>query len=224
MSEVQSNCRWLHPPYGQERLAIVHYKTCKDKDPTNTSAIIVVPTKGIGHSTPWTPLLQGMVLLKQYTKEDMIYTSGTRRFGKTRMVEIWWDPPLPPPPKLPHGYTIGNQTNFMYAVHSGAHHDMVFACTINDKPALALIDSGASASFVVTTVVDPKQIEPLPHPLSVLCAGNNQLQINGTARLSVRVGSYRDMIPTNVVSTLIEGIDLILGRDWLMANKVVINY
>ena len=32
------------------------------------------------------------------------------------------------------------------------------------------------------------------------------------------------MIQTNVVNTLIKGIDLILRRDWLIANKVVINY
>ena len=48
MSEVQDNCIWLHPPYGHERLAIEHYKTCKEKEPTRTSAIIVVPTKRHG--------------------------------------------------------------------------------------------------------------------------------------------------------------------------------
>ena len=72
---------WLHPPPGQERKAIEHYLLCRDKDPTTTSAIIIVPSTGNGIAMPWTPLMRHMVLLKQYVKEDKIFTIGEGRFG-----------------------------------------------------------------------------------------------------------------------------------------------
>ena len=57
---------WLHPPPGQERRAIEHYLLCRDMDPMHTSAVIIVPAAGNGRAMPWTPLLNNMVLLRQY--------------------------------------------------------------------------------------------------------------------------------------------------------------
>ena len=111
----------------------------------------------------WTPMLKGMVLLKQYTKDDKIFSPAkdpTHRFGKDRKVEVWWDPPLPAPPKLPYGCKIGDMTNFQYAMTTHVKQDMVFACTINNQSALALIDSGASDTFVTAKMVKGSDIKP----------------------------------------------------------------
>jgi hypothetical protein len=87
-AEVQGNRIWLHPPKGLERTAIEHYLTCKQKDPTKTSAYIIVPQSQTQNANQsWTPLLKGMVLLKQYTKDDKIFTpikNPDRRFGFER--------------------------------------------------------------------------------------------------------------------------------------------
>ena len=50
------------------------------------------------------------------------------------------------------------------------------------------------------------------------------MPIRGKSLLSIRIGSYMDKIPTYAVDTLIKGVDVILGRDWLLANRVIINY
>ena len=169
-----------------------------------------------------------MVLLKQYTKDDRIFTpvnNTTRRFGMNRMIEVWWDPPLPSPPKVPYGYKIGEQTLYKYAMAPTVKHDMVFACTIHSRPALALIDTGASDTFVSAKALNgTKVITPNTRGSYVLCAGNQPLHLKGTIELPLRVGSYMQRVEMNVVDELMEGVDLILGTKWLRNNKVKINY
>ena len=227
-SEVGGNHIWLHPPYGQEKEAIEHYLRCKSKDATKTSAVIVVPSSQLGRQMPWTTLLKGMVLVKQFTQSDKIFCPDrdqTKRFGKLRSTEIWWDPPIPPPPPVPVGYKIGIKSQYKYAMATGTKQDMVFACTLDGQPALALIDSGASDTFIVASKSKGPITREQHHAGTyVECAGQNRLQISGRTKTTIRVGSYMDKIQAYVVEQLIEGIDIILGHTWLKANKVMIDY
>jgi hypothetical protein len=63
---------WLHPPYTRAGEFIQHYLGCKDRDPANTSAMIVLPKwKG----QPWWPLIQGMRLIKEYPAGSRLFAS-----------------------------------------------------------------------------------------------------------------------------------------------------
>ena len=218
-TEVQNNHVWIHPPYGQERTAIHHYLTCKAKSPRKTSAIIILPTKGQGHAVPWAPLLDGMVLLRQYTKDDRIFEPAhdpTKRFGKTRITEVWWDPIIPDPPPLPA--TLHSVMNM------GTIHDMLFRCIFNGHEILAIVDSGATDSFSTARVQDPNQQLDTKDATYVKCAGEQLLHSRGTTHGRVQVGAYLDTVRTNVVDQLLEGVDLVLGGTWLRQNKVKIDY
>ena len=122
-ASVETNHIWLQPPHGHERQAIAHYLLCREKDQVGTSAIIILPSSN-GRAMPWTQLLKGMVLLTQIPKGERIFTSGLHNFGLNRITEIWWDPPIPLPPKLP------KEARSMFVVQSSARDimsDMVVA-------------------------------------------------------------------------------------------------
>ena len=83
-TSVEGHRIWLHPPRGQERKAIEHYILCRNKAPTLTSAIIIVPVAGNGIAMPWTPLLKGMVLLTEAMlegRQDLHFGSSQIRNG-----------------------------------------------------------------------------------------------------------------------------------------------
>jgi hypothetical protein len=64
----------------------------------------------------------------------------------------------------------------------------------------------------------------MERPLSAECAGETQLQIQGTGEVTIRVGSYMAEITSHAVNKLINGVDMVFGSDWMRANKVIINY
>ena len=126
-------------------------------------------------------------------------------------MDVWWDPPLPAPPRIPYGCKIGDMTKYKYAMAFGVKHDMVFACTINNQSALALIDSGASDTFVTARMVKDAQLEPNTGGRKINCAGNQTMNICGRTGISLRMGSYMQTIQGHVVKELIEGGDEIKG-------------
>ena len=66
-------------------------------------------------------------------------------------------------------------------------HDMVFACTIHSRPALALIDTGASDTFVSAKALNGTEvITPNTQGSHVLCDGNQPLHMKGTIELPLR--------------------------------------
>ena len=172
--------------------------------------------QGNGIAMPWTPLMRHMVLLKQHVKEDKIFTIGEGRFGTSRGTEVWWDPPIPLPPK---------ETRHMCVVKSGpeitVNSEMMFAITIDGIPAIGLFDSGASHCYNLAKFTP--NYTPLQH-VSAQCAGENRLQIKGKSKVTVRMGTYSDKVKSYAVEQLIDGVDMIFGQDWFMENMVIINY
>ena len=98
------------------------------------------------------------------------------------------------------------------------------ACEVSGKTLTVLYDSGASHSFIshscVTTLQMP--IFELPYDLLVSTPTNkpiktSQICVNVSLRIEGRI------FGTNLIYLPLSGLDIILGRDWLFSNQVMLN-
>ena len=211
---------WIHTSPEQTRDALLHYRREKQKDPSKTSALILVPaSKGIKRD--WTPLLKGMDLCKEYTGKDRLYRriqDGTV-YGYGGSTEVWYDPPRPP------STWEGPDSKLLYATSDVDLPDMVFKSFINGIPTLTGVDTLASDDFgdEQTLLSAGIKIQYENDPSNgVRCAGDQSIRIKGTAYVPLRMGSYSATCKVYVIDKLLEGVGLILGRRWQKANRVTI--
>ena len=212
---------WIHPPPELARDAILHYKREKLKDPSRTSALILLPaSKGVKRD--WTPLLKGMDLHKEYSGKDRLYRKvldgAVYSYGGS--TEVWYDPP-----KAPSKWE-GPDSKLLYATSDVDLPDMVFKSFIKGVPTLIGVDTLASHDFGDESTILSAGIKIHPDPDStdsVRCAGDQSVRIKGTAHVPIRMGAYSATIKVYVIDQLIEGVGLILGRSWQKQNRVIID-
>jgi RNase H-like domain found in reverse transcriptase/Reverse transcriptase (RNA-dependent DNA polymerase)/Integrase zinc binding domain/Retroviral aspartyl protease/Integrase core domain/Chromo (CHRromatin Organisation MOdifier) domain len=93
------------------------------------------------------------------------------------------------------------------------------------KPAIFLVDSGATGCFVSSTFVEEHKLKssPLPHQDFVTLANGSKQKVGALVRSAkVRVGSYTDAV--DFVSLPLVGYDAILGMSWLDQYNPVIDW
>src|SRR3954466_9029128 len=86
---------------------------------------------------------------------------------------------------------------------------------INSVPALVLFDSGASHSFISRVFVDK-------HELATVVLKSSMLISSPGAEMSASLGCYplslaigKHVFPTDLIVLKSQGLDIILGMDWL---------
>ena len=212
---------WIHTTPELTRDALLHYRREKQKDPTRTSALILVPaSKGIKRD--WTPLLKGMDLLKEYSGKDRLYrkASDGAVYSYGGSTEVWYDPPSP------HTKWEGPDSKLLYATSDVDLPDMVFKSFVKGVPTLTGVDTLASDDFGDEQTLLSAGIRIHPDPASsnsVRCAGDQSVRIKGTAYVPLRMGMYSATIKVFVIDQLLEGVGLILGRSWQKTNRAIID-
>ena len=95
--------------------------------------------------------------------------------------------------------------------------------SINHKPAIILFDSGATLSFISTKCgarlgLDPDQTKA---PYMISTHGGKIDSNRIFSHVPIQLGSK--LIKTNLVSLSLEGMDVILGMDWMIQHKVLLD-
>jgi hypothetical protein len=93
---------------------------------------------------------------------------------------------------------------------------------INTFPALVLFDTGASHSFISRGFVDEHKlpIESMRTPLRVNSLGGELVAAYGCRQLNLEIGKHN--FPTSLFVLGSQGLDVILGLDWMTIYEGVI--
>ena len=94
---------------------------------------------------------------------------------------------------------------------------------LNSITALVLFDTGASHSFISRDFVNKNGIptETIGKTIKVSSPGGEMIVNAGCRDLTLEIGSYK--FPTHLVVLPSQGLDVILGMDWMTANGGVID-
>ena len=93
---------------------------------------------------------------------------------------------------------------------------LLFQREIRSKPVRILVDSGASANFVAATVLDKLKLswQKKSHADMVKLVEATVPKSDRLTTLPFSVSSYRDN-ETSHILPMLEGLDIVLGMDWL---------
>jgi hypothetical protein len=102
---------------------------------------------------------------------------------------------------------------------------MVFNVVVHGTKGRALFDTGATHCFVRSSFLNSLGFKAHHSNVNVQLADGQTMKAAGTAWLRVRLSSgcteYRKLI---VCDTLLDGVDLIMGQDFLSARGVILDY
>src|ERR1043165_2200799 len=94
---------------------------------------------------------------------------------------------------------------------------------INSAPALVLFDSGASHSFISRVFVDKHELPTivLKSPILISSPGAEMSASLGCYQMSLAIGQH--VFPSDLIILKSQGLDVILGMDWLAKYQGVID-
>ena len=232
-AKLGRECVWIEPPKGELRDALVRYVRAKDRAPLTTCAYVVTPASR-GAKEAWTPALKGMVLVKQFSSTDKVFgvegKAGSYRSGKA--VDVWWDPPCPPPPSreklMLSTVQLGACSALPYALtlrNTRRSAGFLYGASLGTTDITLMVDTGAYSEFVgkEACVKGQVPIEYRDDLGTVRCAGDQEIPIIGLARAVVKIGSYMAEVEFYVVEKLIAEAGAILGQTWQQKNNVLID-
>jgi hypothetical protein len=100
---------------------------------------------------------------------------------------------------------------------------MIGTFSINHKPAVILFDSGATHSFISTKCEARLGLDPEHTKASyMITTPSGKIASNRILnRVPIQLGSK--LIKTNLVSLSLEGMDVILGMDWMTQHTVLLD-
>lgn len=198
---------WINTAVEQLPLYIKHYQRCKTERPFDTSAVILMPNWPNLHN-----LTEGMQLLKEYPAGTTIFTvrGNTNDAHKTYSVpyplQVWYDPPQQPALRI-----------------ANPDKALMFTCTIGKQRATALIDTGASHTIIHDSLVPHgSDVKPTANT-TVEVADGKRITLKGSTNVPILIQKYMAMIPALIMPTLLPGIDIVLGMDWMRANGVLLD-
>ena len=89
--------------------------------------------------------------------------------------------------------------------------------------ALVLFDTGASHSYISRGFVDKYKLptQALRSPMLVTSRGAEYMASLWCDRLPLRIGNY--VFPSDLIVLESQGLDVILGMDWLQSMKGILN-
>ena len=94
---------------------------------------------------------------------------------------------------------------------------------LNSIPAFVLFDTGASHSFISRAFVERNElpVETIGCPIKVSSPGGEMIVNSGCHDLVIEFGKYK--FPVNLIILNSQGLDVILGMDWMTKYKGVID-
>jgi hypothetical protein len=233
--DISGETVWLNPPFRDIELFLAHYVEGKKKSPLDTSACILLPR---WQAHKWRELLRGMKLIHTYPKGSVIFSEAARE-GRVVMkgtpwpVEVWYDAregddhivsayPVPPPLPVAAVRSVPESGG-----GEGVHTVMTFRATLQGKPLVAILDSGAKKSFTHSVIsshlVANMGFKTKATRQEVILADGTSKWLEETVTLPLRIQGFSFQQKFHVMD-LGENLQVILGDDWLLANKAHLFY
>lgn len=101
---------------------------------------------------------------------------------------------------------------------------MLFAGRAANVPANILFDSGASTCFVLKTFCGLTGIVVEPMQGTTTLGNNHRVPTAGKARVHLKLGAFQQPVDCFVLEDLIDGVDVVLGNDFMLAHDVDLSY
>lgn len=168
-----SGCKvWLNPPFDATGSFIDHYRLCKQRDPANTSACIVVP---YCPKASWWPQLQGMTMVRHWFAGQQLFTLPGKHVGDTRRrvlpspcdVAVFYDPP-----------------DISHEVAEVVNHRNVRKKTADEVP--LILDSGATSHMTcVRSLLHHYTTDLTGFPKTIRVANAEEVPVKGRGTIKV---------------------------------------
>ncbi len=214
-SDLTGQHVFINVPFDQLRACLTKYKQQKLLAPATTSACILVPCRKHDHKLH--KLVQHMQLLLEFP-------AGMKLFENVGAAEYHELGPCPYPIRI---YSDGPQqvTTILNAITTGlkAPLAMLMKGVVNKQPARILLDSGATDSFISATFAAAMGLRIQEAQGSIETGDGNISTITGKLKAHVQIQQYKDRINLLVLE-MSDAFDLVLGTDWLRANKVCLDF
>ncbi len=215
-TEVAGHTVWLNAPFARIAQFIKHYLMCKQRDPSNTSACILVPA----WNHKFRKLLVGMQKVAEYPAGSILFTrpavNGQRELmgGTPWAVEIWYDPP---------GQL---QTASLQYTHTTQSLTFRYLGQAAGLPASILLDSGASDNFISAAFAAKAQLRVTAptRAQQVRTAGGDLVPLQGQCTFKLKIQDYSSTITALVMPDMLPHTDLILGDRWLQHEGATLCY
>lgn len=223
-SDVSGQQVWCNPPFqlGLVREWVLHFMQCRARKPMDTGGAFMVPAwKGFAEVFQQYPDFQ---LLKEYPPGTVLFSKPRGPDGSDRCtlpgvpwpVHVWYAPP---------------QTEGKVAAMKGSG-PMCYNAHVGMHPAVVMLDSGAttkadnspghgddgyvSAAWALRHGFTPERAN-ITH---VRMANDQATRLDGRITVPIRMGTYVDRISLLVMQQQLEGVDVILGTDWMKRRGV----
>ena len=210
---------WLNPPFAQLSTYLDHFLEQKQAHPELSGAILVPAWRTIQQH----PLFaQYSRLVKTYPKGYYLFDSPNRATGASARrrlpgtpwpVQIWFCPPTAPAT--------------LQELEQPAKLPMAYKCLVNKAKATALLDTGAkgtaflSKRFCDLYGVVTRRSQHVADTVEL--ADGTDVETFGTATITVHLQSLRVKHLECIVCDLTPHFDLILGSDWLVDHKAILD-
>lgn len=221
---------WCNPPF---EIAIVkewvaHFLACKAKQPASTSAVFLVPDWA-----EYTALFSSQPdfqLLHEFPRFSKLFT---RPQGDTRCLMSGC--PFP----VRAWYAAPTAVASIAAVKSQSAEKgpMCLDANVAGDWCTVMLDSGAHTrpdkdsstpddGYVSEKWVKRMHLQPVAsHVTHVYTANNEKVHLRGRIKVPIVSGTYSDVLTLLVIpDQLCEGIDILLGTDWMQRRRVVLDF
>ena len=220
---------WIHPPAGQEKEAVLWYRSQKKADPRHTSACVLIPAAALQKETRRMQCLhtfevgEGVLQGKTADGADLIISAPHR-------LRVYYDPPWddappaegarpdagrhpprprPKPAPTVHLSSVGKDRLIMEGTAAGVRAAIAF-------------DTGASHCFLNAAWAQQHGVDVTPLPDQVVLADGSPVRVQGTCSVRLQMAGYVGRMRAYVLPLAKEH-DILLGMDWLRAHGAVID-
>ena len=101
--------------------------------------------------------------------------------------------------------------------------NMLFQAQLAGQTCLALLDTGATATFITEKQVKCSGLRIFQDTSTMWGTGHNKLHTKGTVTLPIKVGQFKTKVTATVVENIVPGVDLVLGQDFQHMTKCIID-
>lgn len=234
-ANVEGENVWLNVPFRRAQRFLKHYLECKERAPTQTSAVIVLPK---WEQKPWWQLTQGFRLLRTYPAGSRLFTAPPLAPGEPRVdmgptkwpVCVFWDPPtlqgfVKP---LPWQETVQSRESDgeteeseeaepqeLCGFRPSSEQLVLLKGRVRGQSVRVLVDSGAGRNYFDSDLAKELSLPTVTMPGNVvqLAGPVTQDASKVVPELKFRIGTYKDQLPFTL--TKLASHDMILGKPWL---------
>jgi hypothetical protein len=223
--DVSGEHVWCNPPFQLDTVKafVQHFLACKARAPGTTGGAFLIPTwAGFPEVFRACPEFR---LLKEYPPHAVLFSKpmpdGSRCTlpGPSWAVQIW--------------YAAPDQAGSISAIRTGHDGPMCFEANAAGRNAKVMVDSGACTKppgtegaghdgYVSALWALRNGFTPEAAAITQVTVANDQsARIEGSITVHVTIGTYGDTLRLLVMEHQMEGIDMLLGTEWLARRGVI---